>query len=243
MRFSSYFETDFLSNEKISLIKVLCSEQKKSFHLELKGEKLLSIDSLKKLVTGIKKLQEERVMRKYDVTYSISYDDLRSDDEKLYLEYYRVLLTEICVDYELFPNWEKFSTAAKLAIDAATLSRNPMEPSKFWHSSTALPLDNTPYYLIEHIDEHKVAFIENNEERLRLWINALCPDEHTFERIKDEAVTKFNEFKEEFKNNSLLAAIHLNNSSIKKTQFCSLELQRSEGQKAIGNILKDWGIE
>ena len=101
MRFSSYFETDFLSNEKISLIKVLCSEQKKSFHLELKGEKLLSIDSLKKLVTGIKKIQEERVMRKYDVTYSISYDDLRSDDENLYLEYYRVLLTEICVDYEL----------------------------------------------------------------------------------------------------------------------------------------------
>lgn len=185
-------------------------------------------------------------MKNEHYNWPMWYSQGGKDGEEPYVDKIKVCGVEkqrVFVDYELFPSWEKFSTAAKLAINAATLSRNPMEPSKFWHSSTALPLDNTPYYLIEHIDENKVAFIENHEERLRLWINALCPDEHTFERIKDEAVTRFNEFKEEFKNNSLLAAIHLNNSRIEKTQFCSLELQRSEGQKAIGNVLRDWGIE
>ena len=101
MRFSNYFETDFLANEKLSLSKVICNEEKKSFQLQLIGERLLSIDSLKKLVNGIKKLQDERVMRKYELSYSLVYNDLRSDDEKLYLEYFRFLLTEVCVDYEL----------------------------------------------------------------------------------------------------------------------------------------------
>ena len=101
MRFSNYFETDFLVNEKLSLSKVICNEEKKSFQLQLIGERLLSIDSLKKLVNGIKKLQDERVMRKYELSYSLVYNDLRSDDEKLYLEYFRFLLTEVCVDYEL----------------------------------------------------------------------------------------------------------------------------------------------
>lgn len=101
MRFNSYFEQDFLANERISLSNVICSEENKTFKIFLKGERLIEIASLKKLVAGMKKLASDRLLRKYDISYSISYSDLRSSDEKLYVEYFRFLLTEIVVDYEL----------------------------------------------------------------------------------------------------------------------------------------------
>ena len=101
MRFNSYFEQDFLTNERISLSNVICSEENKTFKIFLKGERLIEVASLKKLVAGMKKLASDRLLRKYDISYSISYSDLRSSDEKLYVEYFRFLLTEIVVDYEL----------------------------------------------------------------------------------------------------------------------------------------------
>lgn len=101
MRFNSYFEQDFLTNERISLSNVICSEENKTFKIFLKGEKLIEVASLKKLVAGMKKLSSDRLLRKYDISYSISYSDLRSSDEKLYIEYFRFLLTEVVVDYEL----------------------------------------------------------------------------------------------------------------------------------------------
>ena len=101
MRFNSYFEQDFLANERISLSNVICSEENKTFKIFLKGERLIEVASLKKLVAGMKKLSSDRLLRKYDISYSISYSDLRSSDEKLYVEYFRFLLTEIVVDYEL----------------------------------------------------------------------------------------------------------------------------------------------
>ena len=101
MRFNSYFEQDFLTNERISLSNVICSEENKTFKIFLKGERLIEVASLKKLVAGMKKLSSDRLLRKYDISYSISYSDLRSSDEKLYVEYFRFLLTEIVVDYEL----------------------------------------------------------------------------------------------------------------------------------------------
>ena len=101
MRFNSYFEQDFLTNERISLSNVICSEENKTFKIFLKGERLIEVASLKKLVAGMKKLSSDRLLRKYDISYSISYSDLRSSDEKLYIEYFRCLLTEVVVDYEL----------------------------------------------------------------------------------------------------------------------------------------------
>jgi hypothetical protein len=101
MRFNSYFEQDFLANERISLSNVICSEENKTFKIFLKGERLIEVASLKKLVAGMKKLSSDRLLRKYDISYSISYSDLRSSDEKLYIEYFRCLLTEVVVDYEL----------------------------------------------------------------------------------------------------------------------------------------------
>ena len=73
----------------------------KTFNIILKGKTLLDINALKKLVSGMQKLASDRLIRKYSVNYSIKYDDLKLDDKKLYLDYYRVLLTEIMVDYEL----------------------------------------------------------------------------------------------------------------------------------------------
>ena len=101
MRFNSYFEQDFLTNDRISLSNVICSEENKTFKIFLKGERLIEVASLKKLVAGMKKLSSDRLLRKYDISYSISYSDLRSSDEKLYIEYFRFLLTEVVVDYEL----------------------------------------------------------------------------------------------------------------------------------------------
>ena len=101
MRFTSYFENDFLQNEHISLSNVVCNEGNGTFSIYLKGERLLDIQALKKLVLGLQKLSSERELRKYVVTYSIIYDDLRKDDSKLYLDYFRTLLTEINIDYEL----------------------------------------------------------------------------------------------------------------------------------------------
>ena len=101
MRFASFFEQDFLQNEKITIGEVLCNENAKTFNIVLKGDSLLDINALKKLVSGMQKLSSDRLMRKYTVLYSIKYDNLKLDDTKLYLDYFRVLLTEIKVDYEL----------------------------------------------------------------------------------------------------------------------------------------------
>ena len=101
MRFSSYFEQGFLVDEHITLQNVLCNEKDKTFKIFLKGDRLLEVSALKKLVLGMQKLSNDRLLRKYDISYSISYDDLRLEDSKLYLEYYRCLLTEVVVDYEL----------------------------------------------------------------------------------------------------------------------------------------------
>ena len=101
MRFNSYFEQDFLINEHISLSNVICNENTKTFKIVLKGEKLLEINALKKLILGMQKLSSDRQLRKYEITYSIAYNDLRKNESKLYLEYYRTILTEVSVDYEL----------------------------------------------------------------------------------------------------------------------------------------------
>ena len=101
MRFNSYFEQDFLINEHISLSNVICNENTKTFKIILKGEKLLEINALKKLILGMQKLSSDRQLRKYEITYSIAYNDLRKNESKLYLEYYRTILTEVSVDYEL----------------------------------------------------------------------------------------------------------------------------------------------
>ena len=101
MRFNSYFEENFLTNEKIQIDKVICNEKEKRFNIVLKGEKLLDVNAFRKLVAGLQKLSNERELRKFIVDYSISYTDLRKTDSKLYLDYYRAILTEIKVDYDL----------------------------------------------------------------------------------------------------------------------------------------------
>ena len=101
MRFTSYFESNFLENEKITLSNVICNEKDKVFNIKLKGEKLLEINALKKLVLGFQKLANDRDLRKYEVKYAISYDDLRLKESRLYLEYFRFLLADYKVDYDL----------------------------------------------------------------------------------------------------------------------------------------------
>ena len=101
MRLTSYFEENFLENEKLILENVVVDEKNKIFKLFYKGESLLSIDSFKKLVNGMKKVSSDRELRKFEVKYSIKYNDLKANDEKLYMDYFRVILTEINVDYEL----------------------------------------------------------------------------------------------------------------------------------------------
>ena len=101
MRFTSYFEPDFLIKEHIVLKNVKCSEGKKSFCVYLQGDKLLDIASFKKLVAGITKISSLREFRKYTVEFYISYNDLRTDESKLYIDYFRTILTEVNVDYDL----------------------------------------------------------------------------------------------------------------------------------------------
>lgn len=101
MRFSSFFEENFLTDEKISIEKVICKEKDKYFNIILKGEKLLEINAFKKLVSAMHKLASDRDLRKFIIDYSISYNDLRVDDTKLYLDYYHTILTETNVDYDL----------------------------------------------------------------------------------------------------------------------------------------------
>ena len=101
MRFTSFFETEFLTKEQISISKVICNEETKSFNIILKGEKLLDVNAFKKLVAGMQKLSADRTFRKYELKYSINYNDLRTLETKLYLDYYRTILMEVCVDYEL----------------------------------------------------------------------------------------------------------------------------------------------
>ena len=101
MRFTSYFEPDFLVNEHIILKNVVCNEQNKAFTIYLQGDKLLDIPSFKKLITGIQKISGLREFRKYTVNFFISYEDLRKNDNKLYLDYFRTILTEVNVDYDL----------------------------------------------------------------------------------------------------------------------------------------------
>ena len=101
MRFNSYFEPDFLEKEHISLENVVVNEKNKTFSIKLKGDRLLDIQAFKKLVLAMQKLFSERELRKYNLAYSINYNDTRKDDSRLYLEYYRTILTEVNVDYEL----------------------------------------------------------------------------------------------------------------------------------------------
>ena len=101
MRFTSFFEPDFLVNEHIILKNVVCNEKNKTFTIYLKGEKLLDIPAFKKLVAGIQKLSALREFRKYTVNFLITYADLRKNDNKLYLDYFRTILTEVSVDYDL----------------------------------------------------------------------------------------------------------------------------------------------
>ena len=101
MSFTSYFELDFLEKEHIILEKVVCSDKNKSFSIQLKGERLIDVQAFKKLVLGMQKLFSEREFRKYSLSYSITYDDLRKDEKTLYLEYYRMILTDVSIDYDL----------------------------------------------------------------------------------------------------------------------------------------------
>ena len=99
MRFSSYFEENFLSLEKINILSVKCSEAKRSIFVDLLGEELLSIPSFKKLIKGLEKLSHD--LRKYEFDFKISYKELKLDNTKLYNDYFFVILTELNVDYEL----------------------------------------------------------------------------------------------------------------------------------------------
>ena len=101
MRFVSYFEENFLTNEQITLKNVICNEQNKTFDIYLTGAKLLDIPSFKKLILGIQKISSLREFRKYTVVFHIEYYDLRKNEEKLYLDYFRTLLTDVNVDYDL----------------------------------------------------------------------------------------------------------------------------------------------
>ena len=101
MRFVSYFEPDFLVNEHISLKNVICNEQNKTFDIYLEGARLLDVVAFKKLVSGIQKISSLREFRKYSVVFHVEYADLRVNEEKLYLDYFRIILTEVNVDYEL----------------------------------------------------------------------------------------------------------------------------------------------
>ena len=101
MRFVSYFEENFLTNEQITLKNVICNEQNKTFDIYLTGAKLLDIPSFKKLILGIQKISSLREFRKYTVVFHIEYNELRKNEEKLYLDYFRTLLTDVNVDYDL----------------------------------------------------------------------------------------------------------------------------------------------
>ena len=59
MRFSCYFEENFLENEHIVLSSVLCNEKERTINVELIGDELLSIVSFKKLLKGMDKLSNE----------------------------------------------------------------------------------------------------------------------------------------------------------------------------------------
>ena len=99
MRFSCYFEENFLENEHIVLSSVLCNEKERTINVELIGDELLSIVSFKKLLKGMDKLSND--LRKYKFDFKISYKDLKLDHTKLYTDYFFVVLTEINIDYDL----------------------------------------------------------------------------------------------------------------------------------------------
>ena len=80
MRFSCYFEENFLENEHIVLSSVLCNEKERTINVELIGDELLSIVSFKKLLKGMDKLSND--LRKYKFDFKISYKDLKLDHTK-----------------------------------------------------------------------------------------------------------------------------------------------------------------
>ena len=99
MRFSCYFEENFLENDKIVLSKVLCNEKERSINVSLVGDEILTISSFKKLIKGMEKLSND--LRKYHFDFTITYNNLKTDSIKLYTDYYFTILSEINVDYDL----------------------------------------------------------------------------------------------------------------------------------------------
>jgi hypothetical protein len=56
VRFTSYFEPEFLEKEHISLVNVVVNEKNKTFQIQLKGDKLIDVQVFKKLVLGMQNL-------------------------------------------------------------------------------------------------------------------------------------------------------------------------------------------
>ncbi len=178
-------------------------------------------------------------MKNEHYNWSLWYSSGGKDGEEPYTDKVKVCGVEkqrVFVDYELFPTWEKFSIAAQMAINAATLTPDIIHPGRYWKAPFALPLDNSPKYLIEPIPTTKGI-------ALHIWINALCPNVYAFERITETAKAIRNMWEKEFEHDNILAGVKLNYSSVKQPQFCSLELRRSKTQQDIDGLLKRMGVE
>lgn len=99
MKFYDFFEKDFFENNKIKLLGVKAKDKEKSFEIHLEIDKPLPIHLFKKLLKGFSKLEKE--LRHYVISYNFKYLDNDFSNKELYLEYYRVILTDIKVDYDL----------------------------------------------------------------------------------------------------------------------------------------------
>ena len=98
MRFTMFFAQDFLSENNITLSKVIAKEDEKTFTMHFKFKQVLSVNLFEEFQKGLAKL--ERELRRYKVIYQYEYDDLMLTSSNLYLDYYRYLLAH-SLDYQI----------------------------------------------------------------------------------------------------------------------------------------------
>ena len=73
MRFTMFFSKDFLSENNITLSKVIATEDEKTFTMHFKFKQVLSVNLFEEFQKGLAKL--ERELRRYKVICQYEYDD------------------------------------------------------------------------------------------------------------------------------------------------------------------------
>ena len=98
MRFTKCFAENFLSDYKIEIKKVIAKEDIKTFYVHFNIHQPLMVAVFEDFLKGLAKM--ERELRKFNVSYEFTYDDLSLDNSNLYLDYYRFLITK-SLDYQI----------------------------------------------------------------------------------------------------------------------------------------------